>query len=90
MSAEARAAIVELLARRGAGKTICPSEAARLMAGVDGEWRDQMGAVHDAVDTLLEARVITVSWKGEVLDRRRGAYRIARRQSGLEGPNGLS
>lgn len=86
MSDEVQAAIAELLARRGEGKTICPSEAARLLAGEGGDWRAKMAQVHHAVDTLLDAGEVRISRKGEKLDRRRGAYRIARRQSCEEGP----
>lgn len=72
-------AILEPLDRRGAGKTICPSEAARLCAGLDGDWRARMDGVHMATDALLTSGEIKLSWKGEELDQRRGAYRIARR-----------
>lgn len=85
MSADAQAAIARLLDRRGAGKSICPSEAARLLAGDGGDWRAQMAQIHDAVDALLDAGEVRLSWKGEWLDRRRGAYRIARRQSCIQG-----
>jgi hypothetical protein len=87
MSAEARATIAGLLARRGVGKTICPSEAARALAGKDGDWRGAMPAVHEAVDALLDAGEISLSWKGQSLERGRGAYRIARRRSGVASPD---
>lgn len=74
----AETAIIELLLQRGAGKTICPSEAARQLAGLHGEWRAQMDAVHGAVDTMLEAGTIVLTWKGEPKRERRGPYRIAR------------
>ena len=77
----AAAAIHALLGRRAAGRTICPSDAARLIVGTDNDWRAQMDAVHQAVDTMLAAGIIELSWKGNRLDRRRGAYRIALRQS---------
>lgn len=76
---EASKAIDELLEKRGPGKTICPSEAAKRLAGPDGDWRENMGRVHQAVDELVEAGTITLSWKGERKEQRRGAYRIARR-----------
>ncbi|MDB5695721.1 MAG: hypothetical protein JWN21_1264 [Sphingomonas bacterium] len=42
-----RAAILTLLAARGVGRTICPSEAARLVGGE--AWREAMPGVHAAV-----------------------------------------
>ena len=76
---EARKAILALLDRRGAGKTICPSEAAKELAGADSEWRDRMDDVHEAVDKLLATGAIAISWKGTRKEQRRGPYRIARR-----------
>lgn len=79
MSCDAEIAIARLLESRGAGRTICPSEAARELAGEDGDWRARMHAVHKAIDTMLDTGAVELSWKGERLSRRRGAYRIARR-----------
>jgi hypothetical protein len=61
------------------GATICPSEAARRLAGPDGDWRSEMDAVHAAVDSLVAAGDISLSWKGLPMQKRRGPYRIARR-----------
>jgi len=72
-------AIIALLAERAEGATICPSEAARRIAGPQGDWREQMEKVHAATDALLAAGAITLSWKGEAKEKRRGPYRIARR-----------
>lgn len=72
-------AILALLGQRAERATICPSEAARLLAGPQGDWRAEMEAVHAATDELLEEGVITLSWKGETKQKRRGPYRIARR-----------
>lgn len=77
---KAHSAIAALLDERGDDKSICPSEAARVLAGPDGDWRKCMGAVHDAVDAMLHDGRIALSWKGQKMDRRRGAYRIARRR----------
>jgi hypothetical protein len=53
----AERAILDLLARRGPGKTICPSEAARLLGGDDG-FRPLMPLVRAAAATLAaEGRV---------------------------------
>jgi hypothetical protein len=72
-------AILSLLAERAEGATICPSEAARRLAGPQGAWRGEMEAVHAAADALLAAGTIALSWKGEAKQKRRGPYRIARR-----------
>jgi len=75
----AQEAILALLDQRAEGATICPSEAARLLAGPGGDWRAEMAAVHAATDALLEQGTIALSWKGETKQKRRGPYRIARR-----------
>jgi hypothetical protein len=72
-------AILALLGERAAGATICPSEAARRLAGPDGDWRAALRAVHAAADALAQAGAISLSWKGETMQQRRGPYRIARR-----------
>ncbi|AWW75685.1 hypothetical protein CD351_14715 [Erythrobacter sp. KY5] len=74
---EAADAIRTLLSRRREGATICPSEAALLIATPGGDWRSLMDPVHTAVDAMHEAGEITLSWKGKRLARRNGAYRIA-------------
>ena len=43
-------AITSLLRKRGGDRTLCPSEAARLMSDDADDWRAQMPAVHEAVD----------------------------------------
>jgi hypothetical protein len=80
----AEESILALLAERAEGATICPSEAARRLAGPSGDWRAEMDRVHAAADTLLAAGAITLSWKGAPVspgpkEKRRGPYRIARR-----------
>jgi hypothetical protein len=72
-------AILSLLAERAASATICPSEAARRLAGPHGDWRAKMDAVHAAADALLAEGRIALSWKGAGMQKRRGPYRIARR-----------
>lgn len=72
-------AIGALLAQRAEGATICPSEAARLLAGPQGDWRAEMDAVHAAADALADEGTIALSWKGAEMQKRRGPYRIARR-----------
>ena len=75
----AEAAIRSLLAERAPGATICPSEAARRLAGPQGDWRAEMAAVHAAVDAMTAQGTIALSWRGEPKQKRRGPYRIARR-----------
>lgn len=75
----AEAAIRALLAERAPGTTICPSEAARRLAGPQGDWRAEMAAVHAAVDIMIAQGTIALSWRGEPKQKRRGPYRIARR-----------
>ncbi|RDC60678.1 hypothetical protein HME9302_01893 [Alteripontixanthobacter maritimus] len=69
-------AITVLLERR-AGKTICPSEAARVVAGPGGDWRAQMASVHRAVAHMLKRGAIRLSWKGSPKSAPKGPYRIA-------------
>jgi hypothetical protein len=72
---DARRAILKLLVARSSDATICPSEAARMLA-TDGEWRGAMPEVHDAVDQLVGDGQVDLSWKGQALTARTGPYRI--------------
>lgn len=74
-----RAAIVELLDCRGPGKTICPSDAARAVAGSD--FRALMPAARAAAAELVAAGAIEVTQRGEVVDiaQARGPVRLRRR-----------
>lgn len=70
---------LELLETRAADATVCPSEVARALATAAGDpaaWRDEMAAVHDAIDALLRDGQIRLSWKGRPLTNRAGPYRI--------------
>ena len=77
MKAEAERAILDLLARRDAGKTICPSDAARALGGDEG-FRSLMPVFRDAARALVAEGRIVVTQKGEVvdLDSARGAIRL--------------
>lgn len=79
---DARRAILELLAQRDAGKTICPSEAARALAGA-GDFRPLMPVVRDAAQALVDAGEIDVTQGGEPVDlaTARGPIRLRRRSS---------
>jgi hypothetical protein len=77
--AEAEQAILDLLAQRDAGKTICPSEAARALG--DDAFRPLMPVVRDAARTLAAAGRIEVTQGGEPvdLDTARGPIRLRAR-----------
>jgi hypothetical protein len=57
-------AILELLDARGPDKTICPSEAARVLGG-DADFRPYMEPVREAAAKLADAGRIEVTQKGE-------------------------
>ena len=73
------ASIRDLLSARDAGKTICPSEAARAVGGED--WRDLMQPARDAAHELVALGEVEVTQKGEVVDvtTARGPVRIRRK-----------
>lgn len=71
------AAIRHLLDTRSG--SICPSEAARAVAGP--QWRDQMEAARQAARTLARAGEVQITQRGVVLDPDaawRGPVRIRR------------
>lgn len=72
----ARAAIQNLLRERDGDATICPSEAARLLAGDD--WRAAMNVVHAAAADLAAEGRVRLSQRGKAVVRPVGAYRIGR------------
>jgi hypothetical protein len=71
-------AIIELLARREAGKTICPSEAARRL--FPDEWEEHMESAREAARRLVARGEIVITQRGEVVDpaRAKGAIRLRR------------
>ena len=73
-----RAAILDLLSRRAATSTICPSDAARAVGGP--MWRDAMPLAREVAATLADAGTVEVRQRGEPVDVRiaRGPVRIAR------------
>jgi hypothetical protein len=77
--ARLRAVIVELLERRGPGKTICPSDAARALVGND--FRPLMETARAAAAELAADGEIEVTQRGEVVDiaQVRGPIRLRRR-----------
>jgi uncharacterized protein DUF3253 len=77
--ARLRAMILELLERRGAGKTICPSDAARALAGKN--FRTLMDTARAAAAELAADGEIEITQHGEVVDiaHVRGPIRLRRR-----------
>lgn len=74
------ATIRELLISRGAGKTICPSEVARAIAGKDEkEWRLLMKPVRAVAVSLTKKGTLIIKRKGKPVDPDafKGIYRIA-------------
>lgn len=71
------AAMRTLLRQRGEDRTICPSDAARVVGGED--WRDLMPVAREVAGTLAEEDVVVVTRKGAVVDvaTARGPVRIA-------------
>ncbi|GAA3801421.1 hypothetical protein GCM10022600_24420 [Qipengyuania pelagi] len=72
-----RSAIQALLDERKRGASICPSEAARILARDGEDWRKSMPIVHAAVDEMIGEAIVTISWKGQGLRTREGPYRIS-------------
>ncbi|MFA9199966.1 MAG: DUF3253 domain-containing protein [Cypionkella sp.] len=77
-SDRARAAVLDLLARRAPGATVCPSEAARALAraAARDDWRGEMAAVHAAVAALAAEGVVKLTWRGAKRAAGDGPYRI--------------
>ena len=69
--------ILQLLARRAPTSSICPSDAARAVAG-DGDWRRLMGPTREAARRLVAAGEVEVTQGGEQVDpvAARGPIRI--------------
>jgi hypothetical protein len=61
--------ILQLLAVRGEGKTICPSEAARALAGDDpAAWQPLMEPTRAAARRLVAAGSIVITQGGHIVD----------------------
>lgn len=80
---EAARAILEILATRREGASICPTEAARHVAMRRGEagpdhWRRHLGAVRRAARHLAQSGEIDIMRKGKVIDpaEMRGVIRL--------------
>jgi hypothetical protein len=75
--ARIRQGILDLLARRDAGRTICPSDAARALAG-DGGFRPLMEPVRATARTMAAQGELEWTQSGEIVDpaTARGAVRL--------------
>ena len=71
------AAITSLLARRDPGKTICPSDAARALAGED-DFRPLMDPVRERAREMVSRGDLEITQSGRVVDpdTARGAIRL--------------
>ena len=71
--------VLELLATRRLGATICPSDVARATGSDD--WRALMDPVRAAAQRLVDSGAVEVTQRGEVVDlaTARGPVRIRRR-----------
>lgn len=78
------AAILDLLSRRGRSATICPSEAARLVAG-DRDWRPLLEPTRRAARRLAREGRVEVLQRGRVIDAGRAKGPIRLRQGGGQG-----
>ena len=78
--AELEAAILELLAERGEGKTICPSDAAKRVGGTETrrDWEGLMQPTREAARRLVKAGKVVVTQNGRVVDAEtaKGALRL--------------
>jgi hypothetical protein len=77
---ELEATILDLLDQRASGATICPSEAARAVAG-DDDWDELMEPARAAARRLVAAGRVEITQGGRVVDpsTARGPIRIRRR-----------
>lgn len=67
-----------MLDARARGGSICPSEAARRVAGETGDWRGLMDRTRDAARRLVAAGRVEIMQRGRVVDpsTARGPVRI--------------
>ena len=68
---EMELAILEMLAERGSGKTICPSEAARRMAeraGRPERWRAWMNRARATANSMVSRGTLVMLQRGERVD----------------------
>jgi hypothetical protein len=76
------AAILDLLAARAGGTTICPSDAAKAVAGADDtSWQPLMQRTRNAARRLVATGDLEVTQRGQVVDpsAAKGPIRLRRR-----------
>ena len=85
--AEIEATIRELLGRRGPGRTICPSDAARALGG-DAGFRDLMAPLRATARDMVARGELEITQSGRVVDpdRARGAIRLRLPGASAEAP----
>ena len=75
--------ILELLNQRGQGRTICPSEAARALAGSNerAAWEPLMEGVRAAAERLVADEQIAITQRGRIVDPNdaKGPIRLRKR-----------
>lgn len=83
-----RETIEAMVAERGVGKTVCPSEVARAIAGQDEKaWRLLMAPIRAEAVTMAGEGRLTIRRKGRVVDPSdfKGIYRLG---TPLDDPSG--
>ncbi|WP_040167558.1 DUF3253 domain-containing protein [Microbacterium gorillae] len=72
-------ATIHALLRKRDGKTICPSDVARVVGGPDEQWRSRMDDVRRVAAGLAADGTVVITQKGEPVDLAtvRGPVRIA-------------
>lgn len=65
-------ALLDLLSKRAAGATCCPSEAPRRLST---NWRPLMQAARDAARRLADQGVVEITQRGVVIDHTQGAFK---------------
>ena len=80
------AKIFELLAARAATSTICPSDAARALAGDEAAWRALMPEIRRVAAALVAAGLLRVTAQGVDVDAlaARGPIRLGRPEAGAD------
>lgn len=89
--AEIGETLLRLVAERGPGKTVCPSEVARALGGPhpDG-WGPLMGPVRRVAVRLTKEGRVAILRKGRPVpdpDDFRGIYRLGQSEGGGDGPD---
>ena len=80
---EIRELILSLVAARGPGKTICPSEVARTLEKDEKAWQGLMHRVRQQAVKLAEEGAIAIYRKGKPVDPQtfKGVYRLGMPQT---------